>query len=52
MLSCASAAADATRTADTGKIRLGGGFRLPVNTADGGKTRPGGGLRPAGEHRR
>ena len=31
-------------TADTGKIKLGGGFRLPV-TADTGKIKLGGGFR-------
>lgn len=34
-----------TRTADTGKIILGGGFRLPVRTADNGTIRLGGGFR-------
>ena len=32
-------------TADTGKIVLGGGFRLPVRTADTGTIRLGGGFR-------
>ncbi|WP_158923516.1 hypothetical protein [Acidisphaera sp. S103] len=32
-------------TADAGKIRLGGGYRLPANTADAGKIRLGGGYR-------
>ena len=45
MLFCAKAVADAIQTADTGKIRLGGGFRLPVTTADTGKIRLGGGFR-------
>jgi hypothetical protein len=36
---------DATTTQDTGKIRLGGGFRLPAQTADAGKIRLGGGFR-------
>jgi hypothetical protein len=30
---------------DTGKIRLGGGYRLPASTADTGKIRLGGGYR-------
>ncbi|HEY1412409.1 MAG TPA: hypothetical protein VGF36_09715 [Rhodopila sp.] len=45
MLFCAKATPAATATADTGKIRLGGGFRLPVTTADAGKIRLGGGFR-------
>ncbi len=32
-------------TVDTGKIVLGGGFRLPVRTADAGAIRLGGGFR-------
>jgi hypothetical protein len=32
-------------TADTGKVRLGGGYRLPASTADPGKVRLGGGYR-------
>jgi hypothetical protein len=32
-------------TADAGKIRLGGGYSLPVSTADAGKIRLGGGYR-------
>jgi hypothetical protein len=31
--------------ADAGKIRLGGGYRLPASTADVGKIRLGGGYR-------
>jgi hypothetical protein len=34
-----------TRTADIGKIRLGGATRLPVKTADTGKIRLGGACR-------
>jgi hypothetical protein len=32
-------------TTDTGKIRLGDGYRLPASTADAGKIRLGGGYR-------
>ena len=39
MLFCAKADSAAVQTADAGKIRLGGGFRLPVTTADAGKIR-------------
>ncbi len=35
----------APRTADTGKIHLGGASRLPVKTADTGKIRLGGASR-------
>jgi hypothetical protein len=45
MLFCAKADTAAVKTADAGKIRLGGGFRLPVTTADIGKIRLGGGFR-------
>jgi hypothetical protein len=45
MLFCAKADTAAVQTADSGKIRLGGGFRLPVTTADAGKIRLGGGFR-------
>jgi N6-adenosine-specific RNA methylase IME4 len=48
MLFCAKSATDvvaSTSTADTGKIRLGGGYRLPASTTDNGKIRLGGGYR-------
>ncbi len=35
----------ASKTADSGKIRLGGACRLPVKTADSGKIRLGGACR-------
>ncbi len=40
----ATVQADA-RTTDTGKVVLGGGFRLPASVADAGKVRLGGGFR-------
>jgi hypothetical protein len=40
----ATVQADA-RTTDTGKVVLGGGFRLPASVADAGKIRLGGGFR-------
>jgi hypothetical protein len=48
MLSCAATATEVVKsvaTADAGKIRLGGGYRLPVTTTDTGKIRLGGGYR-------
>jgi hypothetical protein len=42
---CAKTDPAAVQTADAGKTRLGGGFRLPVTTADAGKIRLGGGFR-------
>jgi len=47
MLFCTKIAVDASSasTADTGKIVLGGGIRLPVKTADAGKIVLGGGIR-------
>ena len=48
MLFCAKSATDvvaSASTVDTGKIRLGGGYRLPASTADAGKIRMGGGYR-------
>ena len=48
MLFCAKTAAEvviSTSTNDTGKIRMGAGFRLPVVTADTGKIRMGAGFR-------
>ena len=44
-----AAAIVAAQTADTGRIRLGGGCRLPVKTADTGKIRLGGGCRLPGK---
>ena len=41
----ATAPVTSASTADTGKIRLGGGYRLPAPTADAGKIRLGGGYR-------
>ena len=49
MLCCSATVVQAVTpasTADAGKIRLGGGYRLPVtSTADAGKIRLGGGYR-------
>jgi uridylate kinase len=54
MLFCSKAEADKinnvpvqtnTRAVETGKIVLGGGFRLPVRTTDTGAIRLGGGFR-------
>lgn len=45
MLFCKKAETTAVKTADTGKIRLGGACRLPVATADTGKIRLGGACR-------
>ena len=48
MLFCAKNVTEVVATAsvaDAGKIRLGGGFRLPASTADTGKIRLGGGFR-------
>jgi hypothetical protein len=48
MLFCAATAignVKSAATTDAGKIRLGGGYRLPVSTADTGKIRLGGGYR-------
>ena len=48
MLFCAKSATKVVTTAstaDAGKIRLGGGYRLPVSTTDAGKIRLGGGYR-------
>ena len=49
MLFCDKAAAGTTSaaTADTGRIRLGGGYRPAASTADTGKIRLGGGYRMA-----
>ena len=50
MLFCDKAAAGtntSATTADTGKIRLGGGYRPVASTADTGKIRLGGGYRMA-----
>ncbi len=46
MLFCAKANTTAVQTADTGKIRLGGGFRLPASTTDTVGSHPDGGVRP------
>jgi hypothetical protein len=45
MLFCKKAETAAVKTADAGKIRLGGACRLPVATADTGKIRLGGACR-------
>lgn len=48
MLFCAKSAikiVTTASTADAGKIRVGGGYRLPASTADAGKVRLGGGYR-------
>jgi hypothetical protein len=48
MLFCAATAIGVIKSASTTdavKIRLGGGYRLPVSTADTGKIRLGGGYR-------
>ncbi|MDR3531971.1 MAG: hypothetical protein P4L90_15655 [Rhodopila sp.] len=45
MLISAKTDSAAVQTTDAGKIRLGGGFRLPAQTADIGRIRLGGGFR-------
>ncbi len=45
MMFCTKADTAAVKTADTGKIRLGGACRLPVATADTSKIRLGGACR-------
>jgi hypothetical protein len=45
MLYCANATTTAAQTADAGKIRPGGSFRLPTTTSDAGKIRLGGSFR-------
>jgi hypothetical protein len=45
MQSVAKSNVAVTKTADTGKVRLGGACRLPVKTADAGKVRLGGACR-------
>ena len=45
VLKSGAASCRSVKTADTGKIVLGGGVRLPVKTADTGKIVLGGGVR-------
>ncbi len=45
MLFCTKTDTAAVKTADTGKIRLGGACRLPVKVLDTGKIRLGGACR-------